>query len=359
MKWHSVTNTNLRLPIRTMPTFSASREPLIARFKTSSLSPGFTLVELLVVIAIIGVLVALLLPAIQAAREAARRMQCVNNLKQYGLAMHHYHDTNKALPPGAVHWGHPKFKMKAFTVDLWPFMEQSALAERYRKDLHWWEAPNTEWGNYSGTTCTRLPIYFCPSDRVNALCAVAGDCYRSRGNYVVNAGNTAADAGSPANSAPFKCIGFLGKISAEKPSTLAQITDGTSRTMMMAETLNTDNDAEFDARGDIFSADAGGWAFTTNNTPNTSVPDVCAYNECVSRPDLNLPCTGTGDFQRVTMAPRSRHPGGVNVLMVDGSVSLLTDDVSIGLFKAMGTSEGGETNEESAWGDSSGGGTGR
>src|SRR5262245_4228022 len=111
---------------------------------------AFTLVELLVVIAIIGVLVALLLPAVQSAREAARRMQCSNNVKQVMLAMHHFHDANLVLPPGAVRGAtatvaHTKFSLPVNIKHGWapfilPFMEQKPLADKYRWDLDWTDA---------------------------------------------------------------------------------------------------------------------------------------------------------------------------------------------------------------------------
>lgn len=319
---------------------------------------AFTLVELLVVIAIIGVLVALLLPAVQAAREAARRMQCVNNLKQYGLAMHNYESSYKALPPGGIHWGNPTTKMKTFIVYLWPYMELGNLKQRYKDTVNWFDSPNAEFNNYNGTVAATASLYYCPTDRANAFFTYPGDLFRARGNYVVNSGDSSADAGSPANSAPFKALGHEGKLSALQPTKLSQITDGTSQTMMMSEVLFPENDADGDMRGDFFSVDAGGYLFTTNNTPNSSVPDRCGWNFCVSRPELNLPCTATGDFQTITMAPRSRHPGGVNVVMVDGSVDFMSDDISISLFKAKGTSQGADSDGLAASGGT-GSGTGQ
>ena len=309
---------------------------------------AFTLVELLVVIAIIGVLVALLLPAVQAAREAARRMQCVNNLKQYGIAMQNYHDTNRSLPPGAVPWGHPKWHMKTFMVDIWPFIEQSALAEQYQDDKHWWESPNAKINDATGTLAVTLSAYYCPSDRVNALCSVQNDVVRARGNYVVNFGNQAADPATPESSAPFKLLDVYvpQRLGANAPTKFKQITDGTSNTMMMSEILIPLNDSDEDARGDVFSVDGGGCLFTTNNTPNSSVPDVVTFNWCISVPEQNLPCSATGNFHAVKMSPRSRHPGGVNVLMCDSSVQFVTDDVNLSLFRAMGTSQGEDLGSE-------------
>lgn len=306
---------------------------------------GFTLVELLVVIAIIGVLVGLLLPAVQAAREAARRMQCVNNLKQYGLAMNNYESAHGTLPPGGIHWGQRE-KMRTFVVYIWPYMEMTAQKEAYQDNRNWWESPNSEFNTLASPLGATNTLYYCPSDRSNAFFTVPGDLFRARGNYVVNSGNSAAPAGTPDNSAPFKAIGALAPLSAESPTKLSQITDGTSNTLMMSEVLFPESDSDGDMRGDFFSVDAGGYLFTTNNTPNTSVPDRCGWNFCVSRPELNMPCTATANFQTITMAPRSRHAGGVNAAMVDGSVDFLSDDIDLAMFRAMGTSDGGDLGTE-------------
>lgn len=308
---------------------------------------GFTLVELLVVIAIIGILVALLLPAVQAAREAARRAQCINTLKQYALAMHNHHDSHKHLPPGGIHWSQPP-KQRTFVVELWPYMEQSALADQYDYEKAWYQPPNAEFGTTSTPVAQRVPLYYCPSDRVNAMFTFPNDFIRCRGNYVVNSGNTAADAGSPENSAPFKAVPGAGrlpgkrKLSANRPTKMSQITDGTSNTLMMSEVIFPENDSDGDMRGDFFSIDAGAYMFTTNNTPNSSVPDQCGWNFCISRPEFNMPCTATGDFENIIVSARSKHPGGVSVAMCDGSVDFLTDNLSTAVFRAMGTSQGGE-----------------
>lgn len=309
---------------------------------------AFTLVELLVVIAIIGILVALLLPAVQAAREAARRMQCVNNLKQYGLAMHNYHDTFKHFPPGAVGYYNPlDWKMQSFMPRLWPYLEETTQAERYDFDKHWWEPPNTYINSMEGVLTTRSAIYYCPTDRVDAMLTTPGKEFRAKGNYAVNAGNLTAPAGTAESSAPFKLVAdWDAALAAPRPSKMSQLTDGASKTMLMAEVRVTPQDVDNDARGDIFNVDNGGFMFATNNTPNSTVADVCAYNECVPYPEQILPCTATSDLGRAQFAARSQHPGGVNVLMGDGSVSFLVDSVSLSLFRAMGTSTGGDLGSE-------------
>jgi prepilin-type N-terminal cleavage/methylation domain-containing protein len=128
---------------------------------------GFTLIELLVVIAIIGVLVGLLLPAVQAAREVARGMQCRNNLKQLGLAAHNYHDTLGTFPPGAVGPLTPAFpqcaslKHPALGTFLLPYLEQPALASQYRWDLSWIDTPNQD------VVQQQLKVWNCPSAEAN------------------------------------------------------------------------------------------------------------------------------------------------------------------------------------------------
>lgn len=305
---------------------------------------GFTLVELLVVIAIIGILIGMLLPAVQQVREAARRSKCLNNLKQYALAMHNHHDSRQKFPAGALPWGSPSGPMRTYIVDLWPYMEQNNLYDLYNTDDHWWAAPNSIQNSEDGVTCSSVELYYCPSDRTGALCTVQNDVWRSRGNYVVNAGDTTAAVGTAANTAPFKLVDtyFDGRLQARKATNMSDIFDGTSNTMLMSESVLPLNDTDADARGDFFSVDAGAWAFMTTNTPNSSVPDACGWNWCINLPELNLPCTAAANFESIVNSPRSRHPGGVNVAMVDGSVRFLADNIDVSTFRAMGTTEGEE-----------------
>ncbi len=118
------------------------------------LSRGFTLVELLVVIAIIGILIALLLPAVQAAREAARRSQCTNNLKQWGLAVQMYESANTWLP-----FGSHQAPRRSWPPNLWPFVEENELAVQFQYGVDFWLPPNL------ALCAFQLPLNFCPSDR--------------------------------------------------------------------------------------------------------------------------------------------------------------------------------------------------
>lgn len=310
---------------------------------------AFTLVELLVVIAIIGILIALLLPAVQQAREAARRMQCTNNLKQYGLAMHMHHDTYNKLPAGGTMWMWDPPRAKSWIVDMWPYMEQTAMYDQFHHDWHWWD--NFGWNNTNSVFNAEVPAYYCPSNPGAKMILWDNEFWRPRGHYVVNLGDgsTSATAGSGANSAPFKVIqyGTVSQFKAPKAFGFNSITDGTSNTILMSEVLTSLNDTDKDTRGDFFSpnAGAGGIGFSTNTTPNSSVPDANQY--CHNAPTQGLPCitaplANGDDIDPTIGAPRSKHPGGVMVSFVDGSVSFVPDTVDIVVFKSMGTSQGGE-----------------
>jgi prepilin-type N-terminal cleavage/methylation domain-containing protein/prepilin-type processing-associated H-X9-DG protein len=326
---------------------------------------GFTLIELLVVIAIIAVLIALLLPAVQAAREAARRTQCVNNFKQLGLAMHNYHDTQGTFPIGRMGIGYnyapQPGQRRTWAFSIMPYFEQSAVFNAINFSLQFYEAPNT--------TIIRLQFtaFQCPSD-TPSIQEPDTPYPRGKGNFAVNWGNTnfAQDdatlatalgwsATNPWNTGPLGLQGapggvyfagapFRGNIS----KGIRDITDGTSNTILCSEVIMGANQAggtAYDHRGDIFNDDLDCTMFMTYTTPNSQVPDGlggdangrpwCSYGLIPNVP----PCNGvTPTFN----ASRSRHPGGVNTLMADGSVKFMKNTVNLATWRALGSMGGGE-----------------
>jgi prepilin-type N-terminal cleavage/methylation domain-containing protein/prepilin-type processing-associated H-X9-DG protein len=317
---------------------------------------AFTLVELLVVIAIIGILVALLLPAIQAARESARRAQCVNNLKQVGVAFQNYHDTYKQLPIGAYSccWG-------TWQMAILPFIEEQQLGDiyqflpkeipvyddRYRYDNEPASAPGIPqpMRNFE-VTSMRIPALTCPSDEPQ----VAGGFTNAKNgltfhNYVANFGNTNhVGTTHPPNPPGIKYLGspFIGQDSAAGPnhrlfSTFRKITDGLSKTLMVSETVQGQG-------GDLRGLTWWGWAagFETYASPNGSDPDRMQRPEdCKKELPPNPPCDAAAG-PRFNNAARSRHSGGVNVLMCDSSVQFVIDNVDLNTWRAASTIKGEE-----------------
>lgn len=301
---------------------------------------GFTLVELLVVIAIIGILVALLLPAIQAAREASRRSQCANNLKQIGLAMQNHHDSLKTLPPGmgpyGCCWG-------TWQVLLLSFVEQRQLTELY---VNWGGNDTTIDAGYTGirygaapnttnVTTVRFASFTCPSDTVNA--PIGGITSH---NYAVNFGNTHFGQttlnGIVFNGAPF---GVAKDTTRPREGTrLADITDGTSNTLLVAEVVQG---RASDLRGFTWWGDAS--QFTTYLAPNSPLPDrIYTAGFCNNMPDQNLPCAVSGGTTPTMFASRSRHPGGVQVVLCDGATRFISDAIDLTRWQALSTSQGRE-----------------
>ena len=294
---------------------------------------AFTLIELLVVIAIIAILIALLVPAVQKVREAAARTQCINNLKQWGLAMHTFHDANKKLPPGAS-----STPRQTWGIYMFPYIDQGPAGNAYVMTTPFWLAPNTVNSSVTGVVCVQPAMYFCPSDRPGAYWK--GDVYwRSRANYVVNYGNV---TGNPwpavfPSRAPF---GWLnGNPTTPWQTKLTQITDGTSNTMLMAEILVAKSDGDWDGRGDFLNDDSNfvNHQFMTVSTPNAGT-DI---TPCVFLTDPYMPCTSSSS--NMQGAARSRHIGGVNVLFADATVHFITNSIDINSWRALGTMDGAET----------------
>jgi len=297
---------------------------------------AFTLIELLVVIAIIAILIGLLLPAVQKVREAAARMKCSNNLKQWGLAMHSYHDVNGRLPYGGTK-AVTGFVRMSWVPPLWPYIEQTALAGKYDYNAAFHVLPNGT--NSSSTTnliASQVPTYLCPSDRGGPVYWMGDAYFRARGSYAVNYGNVydPVKSGVPTAVAPFS---YSNGSTIPLAVRLTGITDGTSNTLLMSERIMASPDNLFDIRGDIINDDRGCHSFMTINTPNSSVPDELVF--WAANPDPMMPSVKASNAQN---AARSRHTGGVNVLLGDASVRFVSNSVALGTWQSLGTMNGGE-----------------
>jgi len=331
---------------------------------------GFTIVELLVVIAIIGVLVSLLLPAVQSARESARRLQCANNLKQIALAALNYESTHRTLPPSGLvkplfdssrgievfnPYGNPQI---SWAVLILPFLEQTALYERF--DL---QKPKSAFVQPSDATETFVQTYLCPSEEArNLFYEIPGTLSKrfAKGNYA-------------AYVSPFHVnlqLLYPGALIAGGQK-LSSVEDGTAGTIAFSEVraldhprdergawvlpwvgatllafdmhpLHADNDPDGTGEGDRFLAEnrapyvASPESLGETQRPNHQGPNADALKQCLtsqlqSAADANMPCVKQPRpldlSNHMSAAPRSLHPGGVNASYLDGHVAFLVDDV--------------------------------
>lgn len=325
---------------------------------------GFTLVELLVVIAIIGVLVALLLPAVQAAREAARRSQCVNNSKQISLALQNYHSAHGELPMGygpMAEGGYGKNADGAewsWAARLFGYLEQAALSEA----IDW----NVNPGLVDVVPAVReirtakIPGLHCPSDdsaNVNwnegKVCYAGGDAEGfGRTSYAGNFGSC-RDTPSPLALAAPARSSYLeanrderipypridGVFSYNHGDDFAQITDGTSNTLLTAEMIIG---GPCSIRGAI--AYDEGPVFMQFYLPNDPTPDVvrwCDDKDLAS--DSAAPCVATAPgLNMVLHSARSYHVGGVVASRCDGSANMITNDIDLRVWRSLGTPRGEE-----------------
>ncbi len=312
---------------------------------------GFTLVELLVVIAIIGILIALLLPAVQAAREAARRMQCSNNLKQIGLALHNYHNAMRALPFGCANWDgvvvDPVTGRRSYggtwAAMILPYIEQQALYNQFDFRIHMKDQKPE-------ALTAVVATFICPSDPASSnpiFTLPASSCQAGTSNptaslglwYPGSIGPTFMDYGPfcPLAKRPWTCtdpdsycsqgcnfgssgppgnsVGMFGRWA--RSFRFEDCTDGLSNTFMNGETL----------------------------------PKHCCWMRAYNS---NFPVTGTsiplntkeakedGSEWYRTCGFKSQHPGGANFLMADGSVHFVSEAIDYKLYNELGTRAGGE-----------------
>ncbi len=292
---------------------------------------GFTLVELLVVIAIIGILVGLLLPAVQAAREAARRMQCSNNMHQLGIALHNYADAHKKFPPGTIGRdpNNPAVylsKRTPFIRHMLDFLEQGNRGKVYDDNVNWHQQPAANWP----IVFSYLPTWHCPSD--TSLQMESNSFRDFKGNYGVNWGAQTQVVTNATLKGPFYY---------HYGARFGDITDGTSNTFAMLEMIQAPALASepIDRRGRPWNEDSSCYQISSDLSPNSKAPD---RGVCVNRPTMNLPCINGGSIAQFTLAARSRHTGGVQVLMCDASVHFLSDSVEILTYRALSSQAGGE-----------------
>jgi len=300
---------------------------------------AFTLIELLVVIAIIGVLIGLLLPAVQKVREAAARLKCQNNLKQIGLALHDYYDANQKFPPGANNHfdADGEVDRRSWALFLLPFVEQEALY----KSIEAFMAQGNPYPVYAPNNKTVIPVYMCPSDPTSPKTITGGSSDPTNqqgfhGNYVTCAGSEFFNPVRPSGSRS-RGDDLNGMFYAYSHTKIDEVTDGTSNTLMTGEVILRPDVTGHDVLGRYYNdAGQGTVCFSTYYPPNTQVPDRHQYCQSIPR----SPCTATDTDKVVSL--RSFHSGGVNVGLADGSVRFISDDVNPNTYKGLGSRDGGE-----------------
>jgi prepilin-type processing-associated H-X9-DG protein len=343
------------------------------------------LVELLVVIAIIGVLIALLLPAVQAAREAARRMRCQNNMKQWTLAMHGFLDINKRFPSAQqkIHPNQASSRWSA-TCALLPFMEEvPRFQEMQAVPGPWYPVPTYPQAAILGEW---LPVVLCPSDTHQQKTTGSDGRLLTQGNIVVCLGDGAHSLLQNYEGGANGDVASRGLFYWTAIKTLQKITDGTSNTLAISEVVAGTNNNQIRGGVAVLSPDVGSWWWQPNNckslqagstftgTYRTDADD--GMRRCSRYADGSHTYTGfntvlppnsptcvcdSNEHASGLYPPTSNHSGGANCAFVDGSVSFVTDSVDanglpnhqqgnylrgpspFGVWGAIGTPAGGES----------------
>jgi prepilin-type N-terminal cleavage/methylation domain-containing protein/prepilin-type processing-associated H-X9-DG protein len=332
---------------------------------------AFTLVELLVVIAIIGVLVALLLPAVQAAREAARRSSCLNNLKNLALACANYESSQKAMPYGRKF---DRWDSYTWTELILPQIEQESIYSLY------WTLPDKKFSRLMPgangpigddprmrqARHSQIPLTYCPSDvtpTANEMDTDAFGLWRSSYRGCVGSGDlygTRFDLleGPVENHALVGVFGVTDTLISDPqplslPVRLKDVVDGTSHTLLLSEGLAATVAGWGGPMGSAIYGNMGGALFSAHLTPNSTVADG-PVGPCPSDQgdtEYRAPCSSLGASPwwqkggRAHAAARSNHPGGVNAAMTDGSVRFAADSIDTLTWRWLATRERGEVNQ--------------
>lgn len=292
---------------------------------------GFTLVELLVVIAIIGVLVALLLPAVQAAREAVRRIECSNNMKQIGLAIHLYHNTHNTLPPGAIWDGSEELDRGSILVCLLPFIEQQAIHDAldFKKSIHAQKLPD---GRKLGQV--KIKLYVCPTDGETNWSGVQAASYSASAgsSKVHNILACPCSKGMSWNSFGQAEVNHSSGPFTRQPSLMhtdfAGIRDGLSNTIFFGEVRSKCSDF---SRAGWFHSNNGNGLVTTVVPINSDSCDEANPDGC------KRPCNWS-----FTLGFKSQHSDGAQFLLGDGSVRFFNQAIDHWTYQWLGTRNDGK-----------------
>jgi prepilin-type N-terminal cleavage/methylation domain-containing protein len=312
---------------------------------------AFTLIELLVVIAIIAILIALLLPAVQQAREAARRSQCKNNLKQLGLAMHNYHDAHNLLPIASMTSRNPSCNTSSTGNNgqsgyVWlryimPYIDQANLYNSWNENKYYQDNTTVTNGLTNAQIMrTTIPGLLCPSDPPFRAWGPLGGILNY--NYAVNLGNLFWGSNSYTGTPAVTYFGgsFYGSTSDTGTCYgLRDILDGTSNTLMISELKG--GKVANDIRGLIWYQQYVGFnAFTG---PNSTIPDYIG-SWCTTAANNITPCVSSAPagVANTYMASRSQHTGGVQSVFCDGAVRFVSENIDINTWRALSTRAGNE-----------------